>query len=720
MPRHQDFQEILNRFIKQYGSVKGKNLYYAWLKEKGYSEEKSLPQSKEKKERQCSVIGYELKEMEDSYHLLGLIATSHVDGVFDITPKITLESFAGQMNTNKESRIMGVHHSEGKTGEYYGEADVENNPAKVIELSDGEYGLLVDTKLDKDDPMTPEIIKRVETGDLNSFSITYDTNHFLSADFEKVGDKIVRVLSPDTKLYGYTSANRPINPNAVMTDFGFSETKEFKELINEDAYRVEKEVEKKMEKKIEVEKKEEPEKEVVKQPEKEVVTNCEQPSLEDKELKEFEEYKKNKKELEQKEILKKMESSIMDGVLSKLEKKEKVLKDGKVDTKEFSVEFKEFDEVFSDSKKDIEIKEQFRRAATFADSKGIAWDSITETAAESREFKNFGVNGTKLEYKGLGLYTNQNTDSNYLQSTAELQDVYDPVIYNALNQETVFWNLLAKDDYSSKGNNMVQFKLKIGANTTAAYYTGNSVSTGYVQRLKYQTAFKKIQVGVSVDGDMLAAANGGPVSDVFAQEVMDSTMDMLKVVNQSLFAEVGLETAAGVIGLEYITDSAGNPTLYNLTRTSANKLAPDSPTDTYINANGSVISMALLRAAKRQAIEEGANRSNLIFVTSPVQADLLRGKFDDARRMLTDKDTRFGFSTDLFVDGIPVFDDSDCNDDDWFLVDRETHRVAMWIPPTIERLGRGGDFVSAFIKMYFAIYNRNPRRMVQIHGCSTS
>ena len=412
---------------------------------------------------------------------------------------------------------------------------------------------------------------------------------------------------------------------------------------------------------------------------------------------------------------------IAEGVLSKMEMKEKVLKDNKPSNKdaEVSLELKEFREVVENPGK-LELKEQFRRAAAACDSIKLDWQSASTSACESREYKSFGVKGTNLEFKGLSITTNQNADTDYLQSSAELQDVYDPVIYNALNQQTLTWNLLAKDDFSKKGNNQVQFTLKTAANVSASFYTGNSVATDNVTRLKYQTKFKKLQVGVSVDGDMIAAARGGPVSDVFAQEVMDSAMDMLAVLNVALFAEVGLETASAVIGFEYITDSAGNTSLYNLTRSSANKLAPASAGDTYIDQGSVVVSMTNLRAAIRQAVAENANKRNLVFITAPTQGDMLRGKFDDTRRALTSRDTDFGFSTDLFVDGIPVFEDKDCNTDDWFLVDLETHRVAIWIPPTIEKLGKNADSEDAFIKTYLATYNRAPRRMVQIHSCSTS
>ncbi|RLI62087.1 MAG: hypothetical protein DRO67_07435 [Candidatus Asgardarchaeum californiense] len=734
MAIHKDFQLINNRLIAQFGEVKGNNLFSSWVAKKEFDSTKPFPVSNEKKEKSCNIRGLEIKESDGVYHVEGLIATDHIDeydkndniNMPDYAPVKTLEAWATQINTTESARVMGVHHSEGRAfnAEYFGIADVENTPAKVVTLTDGHNGLYVDTKLLSNDPKTPQIIKDFQSNKLNSFSITYDVGND-GFDFDVVDDRLVRVLTDKSILYGYTAASNPVNPNAIATGHGF---KEFKELVTHTQLNL-KEV-KKMDKK---EVKEEvaeiaAESEETKPVEAPVVeevaeseAGSEEPSEEDvAELKEFRQFKANKKSLEAKEALEKQAGVIAGKILSKIEIKEKVLRDDNAPaTKEVSLEIKEFIEA-RDNTKNLEIKQQFSRAGALCEAVGLDWQKATNTAAESREYKSFGIVGRNLEYKGLGITTNQNTDVDYLQSSAELQDVYDPIIYNALNQATRTWNILAKDDYSSKGNNQVQFTLKTAANASAAFYSGNSVSTGNVTRLKYQTKFKKLQVGVSVDGDMIAAARGGPVSDVFAQEVMDSTIDMLSVLNSALFAEVGLETADGIIGFEYITDSAGNPSLYNLTRSAANKLAPDSAGDTYINQASTVISMDNLRAAIRQCVTDGSDKVDLVFITSPTQGDMLRGKFDDSRRMLTARDTDFGFSTDLFVDGVPVFEDKDCNSDDWFCVDLSAHRVGMWIPPTIERLGKSADSEDAFIKMYLATYNRAPRRMVQIYGCATS
>ncbi|KKK93534.1 hypothetical protein LCGC14_2691910, partial [marine sediment metagenome] len=55
MPKHPDFIKIHARFIKQYGKEKGNDLYFAWLKKKGYDDTKPFPGGKEKKEFRCSV-----------------------------------------------------------------------------------------------------------------------------------------------------------------------------------------------------------------------------------------------------------------------------------------------------------------------------------------------------------------------------------------------------------------------------------------------------------------------------------------------------------------------------------------------------------------------------------------------------------------------------------------------------------------------------------------
>ena len=93
--------------------------------------------------------------------------------------------------------------------------------------------------------------------------------------------------------------------------------------------------------------------------------------------------------------------------------------------------------------------------------------------------------------------------------------------------------------------------------------------------------------------------------------------------------------------------------------------------------------------------------------------------YDDAQRLVP-VSARFGFEDMMSFDTVPVFLDKECADDDIFLVDLETHRIAIWVPPTLEKLGKDSDSEKGFIKSYFATCNKAPRRMVQIYGNKTT
>lgn len=656
----------------------------------------------------------EVKE-DDSLVVKGYIATTHFDGQ-DVITKTTLDRWADEINSGiPRANKVSINHN--RVPHVAGRG-IEGT-AVVKELPDGEFGLYVETIVDKTREDYAEIKYRVENGFLDSFSIEYIAPEETAVD-SKTG---ARVLDENTELWGWTLASQPMNENAVM----------IKELFKEEDNMVEEETKPEVtEEKVEDTVQEKPKEEVA----------------EEKEEKMSEEDMKKKKKAEMEKAAKKKMKEVSDEDYQKLvkvkemEAKEDIKKEILLAVKEdFSKELESLKvetktKINSEEIEDKEIKEfkealeskdpsfGFKMAGKMVnkigglktDTKNI-YDRALTRSAEGK----FNIVNNRLEMKGLGITTNQNSDTDYLLSSAELADVFDPVIYNYLNQKVTTWNILPKDDYSMTGNNQVQFTVKTTANTTASAYTGNAVNLGNVGRKKYMTKFKKYQVGIEVDGDMIAAARGGPIGDVFAQEVKDSTDDLMEVMNAALFAEVGLETASGVIGFEYITDSAGNGTLYNIDRSGDSYLAPTSASDTYINGSSANITKAKLREAIRNAIEEGAGLDNLVFVCSPIQYDKIKELYDDHQRYMTNM-ARFGFEAieRMSFEGVPVFFDKDCNDDDIFLIDTETHRIGMWVPPTVERLGKDSDSEKAFIKTYFCTYNRCPNRMVQIYSLATS
>lgn len=702
----------------------------------------SMWRKHQKKEKQGHVGGIILKEIAERLEIGGFIATTHLDSGFydeddevyyrDRVSKETLDMWANELNKGiPRANKISIRHN--RRDPVVAGAAIKGT-AKVMQLPDGEYGLYVESVMDSTHDTFETTKHRLDIGTYDGFSIEFTADQVET--IEK-GEYTERVLLPGCTLHGYAIASRPMNEYAVR----IKEIPEFKESLNikEETTKMTQETEQEPLKKEEEEAQEEaPQEPEPEQPQKdeepvEKETTKEEPKMDEKEYQEFLKFKQAQKEEAAKEELKSTIAAEVKEALKGLQVEDKIKPQAKAEEPQEALEVKEWREVVSQKAEKMangmvrykhSVDQMMQKAAQLSDKLGLTANGriATTSSAESRIgtfHKNFTTNGTVLECKGLGLTTNQNSDTDYLQSAAELSDVYDPVIYNVLNQATVFWNVLRKEDYSMKGNNQVQFVLKTAANTSAGFYTGDAISLANVTRQKYQTKFKKLAVGVSVSGDMIAAARGGPVGDVFAQEVMDSAEDMLAVLNAALFAETGAETAAAVIGLEYITDQAGNTTLYNVTRSQANGLASTTTADNYVNGSSQDVSLGNLRAAKRKALKEGAMISDLVYVTDHIQGDKIRGIYDASQRVMPTS-SRFGFEGMPEFDGIPIFEDKDCNTDDIFLVDLSVFKVAIWVPPTLEMMGKNSDAEKGFIKMYLATYCTAPRRLVQIYSNATS
>jgi hypothetical protein len=726
MPKNQEFEKIFASFVSRYGAKKGEDAYSAWLSKKGYDDTKPLSgQKKESKEHLCLIRGVEIKEGDQDFHVYGLIATDHVDeydqdprtaGIPDLIPKVTLDSMASYLNQGLGG-YCGVHHSEGRTGEYGALADTKENPAKVVELADGHYGLYVDTKVLKNDAIGMKIVDGFKKGDLNSFSITYDTDNMQTVDFEVVEDKLVRVLTPETKLFGYTAASHPVNPNAIALGFGY---KEFKEIMVKPTQ-------------VDETKENNPEQKMEDIQKLKADLEAKESALQKKEA-EFEAKEREAKEkivAEQAalELKAKIEAAQKDAVAKFVESKEYTEKiDKMVEEKaklnttssDENVEVKEFLSALQN--KGLDAKEKFRYAGNLAVSAGLLMEGGEYKATKPVEskignFKTFTTNGRFLEMKGLAIGSNAST---YTQAQVELDDVFDPMIWNLLNQDTVLWNFLNKEDKSKQGSNNVTFRVKIGANPVGGFYSGNEVTTGSGVRAKYQTKFKKVKFGVELDGDMKAAAKGSSIGDVWNVEIASTTEDMLSSMNKALYAEKGLETAVEPIGMEYLTDAAGNTTLYGETRTAANGLRFSTTTDNYVSGSAGY-SQALVRPVITALVNDGSKMKDLFFVCNKTVGDFVRA-YNEAKFKRIDSPTmtRFGFETALFIDGIPVLEDKDCNTDDLFLVDKNHLRIVVWVPPTLELLGKRADSDEGFIKSYYAVYSTAPRRIAQIYGITSA
>ena len=735
MPKHADFDKIEKRFVKLYGQKEGKEFYNAFINKKGLDDTKAFPK-KENKERQCIIKGVEIKEVEGDFHISGLVATSHLDSYKDRIPLETLESFANQMNSTQKARMMGVHHSEAR-GVSYGEADVGNVPAKVIELTDGEYGLYVDTKLDSDHPQAQDIIDQWQSGSLDSFSITYDTDGSQTCDFIVEGDEVIRDIGPSTKLYGYTGATFPVNNKAVATSYGF---KEFKEMLPNKNNEVIK-----MKEKKEDAPKEEPKEEPKAEEAPAEPANASKDDAPAEEAKPEEAPKEDAPE-EAKEYGKKIAKDMMEGFKAELkelkpENKPLIKKGEKMETKERKLEQKEVElkEAFSEYKEGViegksSVDEQWHIASKMEyELKSKGYPLKVDDGMVGGD--NFEIKENKIVLKNprMEMKASVSTDSdyagaqttfitalaNYEQTPSRYNDIYGPVIVNHINDETATWNKLTKENWS--GYASIMFRARTGANSTADTYAYGSTpgfdGSAAIKKLNINFVTSYVEVQAEDEAIEFGMSRGG--IDVYSTEIKYGTLDLMTYLNKSQVYSSGDGTSeAESLGLDGgLIRTSGN--LYGKDVTSITTLAAAGR-----DAMGSVpITLKKMREMIRKCAANGARRENLAFFTSYLQHDFIKALIQDMQRIVPTSG-RVGFVGTIELDGIPIFPDKDLDaasmTDDLFLLDTAHTKIAIKKAPTYVEFGKVSLHRRGIVWMMWQLYSDAPNHNYQINGLATS
>lgn len=659
----------------------------------------------------------EVKSVDGELVIGGYIATTHPDSYNDIITKEALDIWEKEINDGIPRANKVTYHHDRQDKRRVGVG--LKGSARVDTFPDGEYGLFVNTVVNKSHDLYDDIEYEYRINVLDSFSI-----EFVHPEPKDDGDMTPRVLGPETELYGWTLASSPVNDNAVMikemlTSNSNSQSLSSKEQGNEEYTMSE-----------------------------ENTKALESLQAELKELKEFKEQKEaadvaakkaseaDKKKAEEEEAKKKMDTkekelndqivSLKEAVAKMSESNTPALEDKEKEDK-IRPEFKELSKTFE--KKDISYKSMCYDIGKYLAARGFEDKESMKQLANTKENGNFDFAGKfsfnkvegkeTMEFKGLSVGDNVNT--NYINATteiglsqAELQDVMLPVIFNALNESTVTWDLLAKDNMGSRGTNRITFVLKTG-NTGAYFSKGNAITTTETDREKYTIEYKKIYIGGAVDGDLQAYSRGAPFGEALALEIADRTIALKTKMNQALFDETaGNKSAATPLGIPAITDSAGNTTLYDTTRSAANKLDPDAAGDTYVDGSGG-LTEPMLRNAIEQATTDGSDLNNLIFVGTPAVINKYKALFDNKERLVP-YSPRAGYKNAPDFEGVPLFGDKDSKASSLFLIDTAALRIGILVPSTVEMLGKRSDSSEFFVKSYYAVYCTAPRRLVEIYS----
>ncbi len=671
---------------------------------------------KENSNTKVSKLKIDKKEDENEFYTRGFIATTHIDDVGDMVPKSTLDSWATQINENKtETATVSIHHDRDDVNLI---AMGEN--AKVEKLDDGEFGLWVETHYNKTHPDFEDTKYQIDKDFITNYSIEYNTDDNNTTHKEQINGEWVRVLDPTTELVGYGLAS----PRTAVN----KEAKLYKEIIKiNKTQEVNKMDKKEDEKTVEEEKKEETE-----TPEKTEDKTEEKPEEKKEEAKSEE--KAEEEEGESKEKIEIKEKVIQ--AMIKKEVKEMIKEQPLVNETKEKIEVKEIND-YTTALKEGGISEQYRAAGrlhTFLESKGGIKNTFgigsTSMPFECKEAKDGRqIIELKAADKGhiipdnfTGAQTTwANIYANYEQYPAELNAIYQPVIVNHLNDAITTFNLLEKVDFSNAPT--ITFIARDSRNTDVGGYTEATAVLsmthldfdGHVGKLKCQQIFSYYKADVSVSGPFIALNQGqGGIGDVYADEIKWSTVDLMKDINQAILGTGDGSAEDAALGFEQLFQNSGT-TLYGRAVNTYTTLKSAG----YDNMSGAAITLKKMRAMIRASVQNGAREQDLVFICDHLQNDFVKGLIQDMQT-ITPTSGRVGFIGTLELDGVPIFKDVDCNNDDLFLTDVAHTKIGMKLPPTYEELGKQGDSRRGIIKTYFNLYSTAPNHNYWIYGLATS
>jgi len=314
-----------------------------------------------------------------------------------------------------------------------------------------------------------------------------------------------------------------------------------------------------------------------------------------------------------------------------------------------------------------------------------------------------GLGVTNATNANLNLADSSWTYGSYFLSPVELNDIFQPVLINQLNDQTTTYGSLTKEDWS--GRSQIQFRARIGRNSTVGGYsegvnlTYGTDFTGNIGRAKYQQPFSYYRVILAVTGQaMRLGQSPGGIGDVWADEIKWSGIDLLSNdksgelgLNKSLIGTGDGTSESTSLGFEgLILGTSG--TLYGKTLGSVLTSTLHSHKEDMSSAR---VKLDQLRKMIRLVetgtgsgttqIHSNSRVSDLAFYMHHTQRDFVKGLIQDMQRLVPTS-ARVGFEGEVEFDGVPLRADRQINTDDIFLINHAHTKIAVNLPPTLDPL----------------------------------
>jgi len=713
------------------------------------------------------------REEEGEFYSKGFICTTHVDRYTEDGYEGTMlshEALVQIRDAINNSIAPDGEIGSTRTASYRHDWVKQNNPgldaagmamppAEIRQTEDGQYGVWVETHHNKNHELYEKIIYDVKNGYLPGYSIEFKEGQ---SEPVRIKGKMIKLIKSIKNFFGYAfaSARMIANPHALISGFGYreimemqeeshSKTKEVSNMITQEKYDALKKKEEAGEELTEEEQKQMKEYKSEGKEDKKVESKEEMKSESKKEESESDDKEEKKEKVKQKEVEEEPEESEEEA-----EEKESIESRESVDYNKIVdevIKTKEYQEAINNIKPENKIK--IKEADTMEnisvremnDSLGKINFQTGDGLVKYRESvgnylesnpdyfskvlsnpSNYTVgfnSNLKVRTVGKGLVVSGDikvrdtlgtgdNESEYTQADVEFADVFAPGIIDTFNNQTNLFGFLNKEQHI--GGEHYQWKMVTNrdpdGNDTFVGHNDVSVVKNFSSKNNYQTPLKIARRGVSVT-DFINRYSARSLGDLFQLELDLQMKEMMKDVNKALFAEVADGTGNAPLGLEAVADSAGNTTLYGVSRSTANRLAPDTASDTY-EAIGGATTEAKIREKMSYLETEGTALGDIVIIASPTTRDYIMNLLDGQRRFNT-TEAAFGFNKMNVpsYDGVPIIVDSDCNSDALYFIDRSSDVIVIGMEPKIVQLAKVGAATEAYLEMHFAHVYKQPRRI---------
>ena len=259
-----------------------------------------------------------------------------------------------------------------------------------------------------------------------------------------------------------------------------------------------------------------------------------------------------------------------------------------------------------------------------------------------------------------------------LYSDAGIRAAYDPIIYEHFNNETSFYS---KTPHRPADSVTYNFFARVTRNTmVGAKSSTDDLVGGSSGRILLTHLLKQYAAAVAIEDLRVveASKNGvGKLADAWATELNDALIDLSKNLNAAFFG-TGLNTTgpgSAVDGLRGLLIASG--TIYGQSLATYSTLAAG------VDASVTDLSLSDLRTYINTCRTNGAK--NLVIWTTPTVAGYLKNKME-AAKYYYGPSLIAGFEGAFTFDGFPILEDVDCPAGFMFILDRDNHYIAEFIP----------------------------------------